>query len=561
LLDDIPDETLQRFPENILPPQEFFRMSQTKCLPASRFLADLEGFKSRFSAEDAAGLASLLEQGKTVCLDSAEDLIRFHEALLFFLAYPSSRAVAALARELLSGISRTGAALRHRGIDLTMLEEPEVSGIAGTGITAVFCHAVATRLASDYPGDLAIAWNAYEDQAPLGWILPSLMPMCDEDALVEAHVPYADWLRAAARNARAELGWLLAAIRRVWPDEREQADRYDALQLPLRWEFRDNRVTRSHVHLRVRRLFLHEAPLIRRSEVSLEAIPRLDPLPVRTLPRREGTRMIDLAIATSAVRYRQLHGFHYGDPEGMREVHAGRGVVFFISGLLAAHRLPLRAYHAATIWKNGIPLGYFEGLSLFERMEAGFNLYYTFRDGETAWIYRQLLQTFYQLLGITCFILDPYQIGHGNEEAIESGAFWFYRKLGFRSVSAEGQTLTTREEGRIAARPGYRSSPAILRRLVAHPMVYELPGTERGAWDRFQTRTLALAGAANRTDRGLAALARDAKGWTQADRRLLGQITRAKNGPDEARYLQLMRRHTKLREAVLRLGSLPAGFH
>jgi len=27
------------------------------------------------------------------------------------------------------------------------------------------------------------------------------------------------------------------------------------------------------------------------------------------------------------------------------------------------------------IFKNGVPVGYFEGLSLFERMESGFNLY------------------------------------------------------------------------------------------------------------------------------------------------------------------------------------------
>ena len=51
----------------------------------------------------------------------------------------------------------------------------------------------------------------------------------------------------------------------------------------------------------------------------------------------------------------------------------GRGVELFLIGLPAEKRLPLRAYHAATIYKNGVPIGYFEGLSLFERMESGFN--------------------------------------------------------------------------------------------------------------------------------------------------------------------------------------------
>ena len=96
-------------------------------------------------------------------------------------------------------------------------------------------------------------------------------------------------------------------------------------------------------------------------------------------------------------------------------------------------RLPLRAYHAAIIFKNGVAVGYFEGLSIFERLESGFNFYYTFREGETAWIYAKTLAILRHLLGVTVFTIDPYQIGYENEEGIESGAFWFYRKFGFRT--------------------------------------------------------------------------------------------------------------------------------
>ena len=86
------------------------------------------------------------------------------------------------------------------------------------------------------------------------------------------------------------------------------------------------------------------------------------------------------------------------------------------------------------IYKNGVPIGYFEGLSFFERMESGFNLYYTFREGETAWLYANILNVMSRLTGVSSFSLDPYQIGFENEEGIQSGAFWFYRKLGFRST-------------------------------------------------------------------------------------------------------------------------------
>ena len=70
-----------------------------------------------------------------------------------------------------------------------------------------------------------------------------------------------------------------------------------------------------------------------------------------------------------------------------RVYHAGPGsrhAYSAIFGVPAKWRLPVRAYHAGMFFKNGVPIGYVEGLSRSNRMEVGFNLYYTFREGETA---------------------------------------------------------------------------------------------------------------------------------------------------------------------------------
>jgi hypothetical protein len=188
-------------------------------------------------------------------------------------------------------------------------------------------------------------------------------------------------------------------------------------------------------------------------------------------------------------------------------------------------------------FKNSLPAGYIEVLSLLERAEVGFNLYYTFREGETAWIYAQLLRLCRQSLGVTRFALDPYQIGHENSEAIDSGAFWFYRKLGFRSVEPALRDLTQTEERRIASRPGYRTPASTLRKLAARPMIYEPPDVVHGEWDRFHIRTLALAR------------------WPASLRRAFAPLLQAKLGPEEARYLRLMQQDPKLRAALLRLGT------
>src|SRR4029077_9499607 len=146
-------------------------------------------------------------------------------------------------------------------------------------------------------------------------------------------------------------------------------------------------------------------------------------------------------------------------------------------------RLPLRAYTAGFTLKNGVPINYIEAIGLCEWIEIGFNTFYTFRDGETACVYAQVLRCLHALMGATCFSVYPYQIGKDNDEAIESGAFWFYRKLGFRPGRADLLELTRREEKRIGSDPKYRTSARTLRRLADDHVFYELPGTETGAWD------------------------------------------------------------------------------
>jgi hypothetical protein len=134
-------------------------------------------------------------------------------------------------------------------------------------------------------------------------------------------------------------------------------------------------------------------------------------------------------------------------------------------------------------FKNGVPIGYVELLTIRApsgarsrqdgTMEVGFNLYYTFRESETAWLYARLLKIFRERLGAKRFWIDPYQIGHENDEALDSGAFWFYRKLGFRSTSRKVAKLIEHEESKITSTPGYRTPSSTLRKISVAPLIFE----------------------------------------------------------------------------------------
>jgi hypothetical protein len=556
-------------------------------------LTRLETSKGRFGPRAAAGTISQLGSLARREIPDGQSLIRFHEALLFLRAFPQSPAVVQRIEELLDAFHERVGNLRDRGVDMSVFDDFDTSGIAGTTMQDTLNFDAARWIARRIPRDVEIAWDDYEEERAMGSTWPRFIPLLSEDADVEANIPWRKWLDAA-RGRERDIEWLARQFERLPLTDRERAELYDSLRLPLRWHLRNLKLSRTRNWIRPRQIFYHNAPLIVRSQVSLGnelAQPSPD---LVTLSRRQGGRVMDTIREVMAVRYRELYGTTLGDPTSVVRAELGRGIVMYFWNLPPERRLPLRAYVAGFTLKNGVPINYIEAIGLCEWIEVGFNTFYTYRQGETAWIYAQALRCLRAFTGATTISVYPYQIGQNNDEALDSGAFWFYRKLGFRSGSAELEELAKREERKIAANPGYRTSKGILKRLAEAHVFYELPGSERGAWDKFSTRSLGL-----RVNRRMAgefdgdsvrmrsvsvgkvsrALGIQASRWTPAERQALEDwspvlafipdlprwkpqekkdvvgIIRARAGRSEMRYLRLTQKHPRLREELLRLGS------
>ena len=74
----------------------------------------------------------------------------------------------------------------------------------------------------------------------------------------------------------------------------------------------------------------------------------------------------------------------------------------------------------------------------------------------------QLLRVFKQLFNISYFEVEPFQFGADNDDAIASGAFWFYYRFGFRPVDKEIFKQVELEQQKIKSRQNYRSSAKTL---------------------------------------------------------------------------------------------------
>jgi len=560
----------------------------------------LTGLTRRFEPGDSLRAQKLLGQlGRRRFVDAAS-LIRFHEILLFLCAYPHTPAIRRTSEEQLAYFHQRVAHLDASGADVSAFTDPTVSGIAGTAFSAIWGYDIVRSLAAHYPSRVEIDWDGYEDDAQLVSVLKSCLPLFEDGAYVVSPVPYLAWIRAAKKSAETDLAWLLGHFENLSIPERAKANLFDSLKLWVHWKLGKSPATRTRMQVRVNKIFYHDGPLIRRGDVSLDReLEEPLPLLLRKLSRAEGEKLVGLGRDMMTVRYRELYGFTYGDPRHVVRASAGRGVEFVVWGLPPGRRLSLLGYHAVLILKNGIPAGYAESLALFERTEVGINLFYTFRDGESAWIYARLLRFLSQYLHVSVFSVEPYKLGSHNEEGIEAGAFWFYRKLGFRPVEAQVAGLVAREERKLANRSGYLTPARILRQLAAGHLLYEAPSAPHpGEWDRFRVPNIGLAvqrrlafparqsGGEERKHRQalvtsvartlgvkstelsasqhrvfadlalVLAMVPDLRRWSTEEKSAIRQIVRAKAGrPDELQYVKLLQRHQKLRDGLRTLGS------
>jgi len=477
-----------------------------------KILDELAACKGQFGREAARRTIDLLSRLSTVRIRDAGDLIRLHEIVLFLRAYPQSPRVARLADSILKSFAE-----RIRGVDADAFDDPEISGIAGTSVSTNFSREFAQRLVPRHPGAIEIDWDNFAHPDRLGIVLGRMIPLAYETYAVEPHVDWRAWMDAN----ECDFAWLL---------ERVDAPTWDLLEIPLRWKI-DPEASRSSLRLPRRELFFHSGSLLKRADVSIESEFAVAPIKLQRLGRSRAEPALGVIVDASAARYRELHGFEHPDEQRVYHADFGRGVDFIFFGAAPAKRLPLRAYHCGMFFKNGVPAGYVETLSLFERCEVGFNLYYTFREGETAWLYVRILKLLREQLGMTCFSIDPYQLGHENEEAIQSGAFWFYYKLGFRPAAPEIFELASREAAKIAKQPAHRTSPAVLRRLAERPLFY---GATAADWASFSI---------------------ERAGVSKAGKELLKSAARFKRAGEEADYLRWLQRQPALRRQVAGAGS------
>jgi hypothetical protein len=415
-------------------------------------LRELETLRNATGGEAARRRLDCLRRLERARLPDARAIGRLHEQLLFLRAYPDDARVLAQALRMLAGFARRADLRAQR-------DALENSGIAGTAIRFPFFWPSAQWLARRWPSRITLDRLDRAAGRAIAGLLGTDLRL--------------GGFRALDRIRRRGVTDAVQFIRMVeaMPGDAFAKERfYDAIEPVI--ELRPGRGTpnRTLAAYPVRSIAWRRRNALARPDLAGEL--RRPPRRVRRVARREGERLLELARAAMATRSRDLDAFAYGEARAVRLVDDGAGLAFSLNGVLPERDPANGRLYGIVILMNGMPIGYLDLIMRGAHAEPSFNIFAAFRGADAGAVYARVLAMAWHVLGARRFLVAPYQLGRGNAEALESGAWWFYWKLGFRPRAPVALALARRELARRRRLSEYRSSAATLARLARWPLFF-----------------------------------------------------------------------------------------
>jgi hypothetical protein len=181
-------------------------------------------------------------------------------------------------------------------------------------------------------------------------------------------------------------------------------------------------------------------------------------------------------------------------------------------------------------------------------------------------------------------------MGDGDNEPLQSGAFWFYYKLGFRAINPKVRRLAEKEHEVIRKNKGYRSPIRMLKRLAKSDVFFHVDPSKMSSYQEFPIvnlgyvvtkffadefdgnrsvgtqkamsevkRSLGIRGLDRWSTDEITAFERmapllanipDLADWTTKEKASLVKVIRSKGSTHEREFVLLSNRYTRLKAAL-----------
>jgi hypothetical protein len=429
-------------------------------------VADLERCRLEFGAAAADRKLRLLQTLARTRLGSARAVRRLHEQLCVLRAYPDNAKVQAAVAALLERFALRADLRAHRAA----LAD---SGIAGTDIRTRFFAGQAQWLAARWPGQLRLDRSDAEAEARIATALPTLLTRAEAGALAELKLPGYEALDRLRGAEPSDAVFLLRRIAAMPGDGFTREAFSDAVDASYLLTSGPGTPSRSAAHFAA-------APVVWRRQAPLRGRPDLraemarPPRAVCRLPLGDAQALVDLARAAMVTRARSLEAFSFADAREAWWVDDGDGLAYAFFGVQPERRHALAAIYGGLMLRNGVPIGYLQSDHVGRSAALSFNTFDSFRGIEAGFTFARWLAALRRLFDSTSFSIEPYQLGWHNDEAVASGAWWFYAKLGFAPRDAAVARLARTEAERQRRDRRHRSRSDTLRRLAARHLFFDV---------------------------------------------------------------------------------------
>lgn len=408
---------------------------------------------------------------------SVSGLARYHDDLLFLRAFPGDPKTLQCAVRALSSIEPAFGKL-----PAAEREALEFSGVAGSKVRYVFPYEIARWLVRRVPGEVDFDWVGY-DASRLDPLLKTLMRASEREGYDSGEYALRTWIKSARRvDTGTDLQWVIEALAARTAQQSAIDDLWAAAEPVIVWSLSGSRFSATRHLLRGMPTVLRRA--MRRPPENPARRIAAPSKNVTLLPASRARQVIEATRIAISARGREVVSMTYANPAEVHWCELGEGVALAVIGVPLAQRMMLEANYGYLLVSNGVPIGYGGVTPLYRQANTGMNLFDPFRGSEAAFIWMETLRAFHTLFGVRRFILNGYQFGEGNAEAINSGAYWFYYHLGFRPAAPDLRKLAEREAARLGRPGAAKSSKTTLKALAQGDLHLDLPGwNERDFFD------------------------------------------------------------------------------
>jgi hypothetical protein len=454
---------------------------------SAQLIPALNALRFSYTEEDTQKLEIALGSLEKLRNVPAASLTTLHDMLLYLKAFPQSENVAALADKslrLLENFLLKEVNKKNKAV----LKAIENTGISGSRIVASFSYELISSLVEVFPDAVRYDSCAVDPDEYFS-LLQTLLPFPLKEHFMEGGWSTVDeWLDAICNKDRHRKLNLILTLFREAAIPKAQCDLlFDRLQLYIEADL-TRMPSRSNIFLPVSSPYIHHDGVLKKVDVSSVIHSEIEEDHSVTIEERK--RIVSAVRWTLFALFRETDPGTYADLHDVRVFNVGRGLQIVLLGMKHEWRNPVDAYIGFMAFKNGCPYAYGGAWMLGPMAKIGINIFPAYRGGESAFFFAQLMRVYQQVFQPEYFVAEPYQVGRDNPEGIETGAFWFYYRLGYRPIKPILKKLAATEFEKLKSGKVKKSSAVVLRKLVADELVWVEREKEKLLKEKFDTAML-----------------------------------------------------------------------